>query len=80
MAVWQLFRSALAHNGPFNLDTAFVKEGNWPCVFSASNDESSRPVNACRFVLVFPCGGESQAQVGLEIVVKSVDGTLEYPV
>jgi len=54
-----VFRSALIPNNPFNLDRVFVKEGNQPRMFSARNDESSRPVNACRFVLVFLCG-ESQ--------------------
>ena len=47
-------------NSLLNLDMVFVKEGEpASCVFSARNDESSRPVNACRFVLVFLCRGES---------------------
>lgn len=56
-------RSALIPNNPFNLDRVFVKEGNQPRMFSARSNESSRPVNACRFVLVFLHGGEAEIDV-----------------
>lgn len=76
----QVFRSALTPYSSFNLATVFVKDGNQPSVFSAKNDDSSRPVNASRFVLVFPYGGDLQVQVRLDIVIKLVNFPLEYPV
>lgn len=64
-------------NNPFTSDRLFVKEGNQPRMFSSRNDESSRHVNACRFVLVFLWRSVVSLS-GLEIVVKLVDWTLSH--
>lgn len=70
-----VFRAVLTHNNCTNLVRVFVKEANWPCMFSAWSDESSRPVNAYRFVLVFLMS--FAFRVGLKILVRFVGRTIE---